>query len=74
MNKIRDFARKQPARLAAWISATIALAVAIFAPDLPADPIITLALATLGLGEFAQRVEDKKTAAALATDPTTLGE
>lgn len=63
------FVKKHPARIAAWVSATVALVVSFVAPDVPSEAAITFVLATLGLGEYAQRVENHKTQEALATDP-----
>ena len=69
MNRLRDFARRNPVRVAAWVSATVAIIVGVLWPDMDVEPIITFVLATLGLGEYAQRIENAKTAEALATPP-----
>jgi hypothetical protein len=61
MNRIRNFARKHPVRVAAWVSATVAIVVTALAPDLPVQEVTVFVLATLGLGEYAQRVENDKT-------------
>lgn len=59
--KIRAFIRKHPARVAAVVSSIVALAVNVYAPDLPVDQAVIFVLAALGLGEYAQRVENTKT-------------
>ena len=61
MKALRRFIRKHPARVAAFVSAAVALAVNAFAPDLPVDQAVVFVLAALGLGEYAQRVENAKT-------------
>ena len=70
MNALKNFVMKHPARVAAWVSSTVAIVVTVVNPDLPIAAITTFVLSTLGLGEFAQRVENGKTDAALWTDPT----
>lgn len=62
--KIQAFIRKHPARVAAVVSSIVALAVNVYAPDLPVDQAVIFVLAALGLGEYAQRVENTKTAQA----------
>ena len=69
MNRLRDFARRNPVRVAAWVSATVAIIVGVLWPDMDVEPIITFVLATLGLGEYAQRIENAKTTEALLTPP-----
>lgn len=59
--KIRAFIRKHPARVAAVVSSIVALAVNVYAPELPVDQAVIFVLAALGLGEYAQRVENTKT-------------
>lgn len=59
--KIRAFIRKHPARVAAFVASAVALAVNALAPDLPVDQAVVFVLAALGLGEYAQRVENNKT-------------
>lgn len=69
MTRLKDFARKNPVRVAAWVSATVAIVVAVTWPDMDPQPVVTFVLASLGLGEYAQRIENAKTAEALATEP-----
>ena len=63
METIRDFARKNPVRVQAFVSSALLLATSIW--DLPAEALATFVLAALGLGEFTQRVENAKTEEAL---------
>ena len=70
MSKLKMFVEKNPVRVAAWVSSTVAIVLAAVAPDMPVEPVVVFVLSTLGLGEYAQRVEDKKTNAALWTDPS----
>lgn len=69
MNKIKSFAEKNPVRIAAWVSSTVALLVAFLMPDVPVEPAVAFVLSSLGLGEFAQRKEDAKTDLALHSLP-----
>lgn len=69
MSKWKLFLEKNPVRVAAWVSATVAIVMTAVMPDMPVEPVVTFVLASLGLGEFAQRKEDKKTEVALWTDP-----
>jgi len=61
MKKIRTFVRKNPVRVTAFVSSLVALLVTFFAPDMPVEPVVIFVLSSLGLGEYAQRVENKKT-------------
>lgn len=61
MKSIRRFIRKHPARVAAFVSAAVALGVNAVAPEMPVDQAVVFVLAALGLGEYAQRVENAKT-------------
>ena len=61
MKTIKAFIRKHPVRVAAFVSAAVALGVDAFAPELPVDQAVVFVLAALGLGEYAQRVENRKT-------------
>ena len=61
MKALRRFIRKHPARVAAFVASAVALAMNAFAPDLPVDQAVIFVLAALGLGEYAQRVENAKT-------------
>lgn len=69
MEKLKDFIHRNPARVAAFVSSFVALFVSFVAPDLPTEPAVLFALSALGLGEFAQRVENNKTTAALFAEP-----
>jgi hypothetical protein len=69
MSKLKDFADRNPVRIAAWVSSTVALAVAFLVPDMPIEPAVAFVLSSLGLGEYAQKAENEKTLAALYTDP-----
>lgn len=68
MEKLKAFIHRNPARVAAFISSAVALIVSALAPEMPTESAIILVLSALGLGEYAQRVEDKKTETALYTD------
>lgn len=67
--RILAFVHRNPVRVAAWVSATVAIVVTAVSPDMPVEPVVTFVLASLGLGEFAQRTENKKTEVALEMDP-----
>jgi hypothetical protein len=69
MSKIKSFAEKNPVRIAAWVSSTVALLVAFLLPDMPVEPAVAFVLSSLGLGEYAQRKEDAKTDLALHSLP-----
>lgn len=69
MNRLKWFVERNPVRVAAWVSASVAIVMAAFAPDMPVEPVVIFVLSSLGLGEYAQRVEDAKTDAAFWTDP-----
>ena len=69
MSKLKDFADRNPVRIAAWVSSTVALAVAFLVPDMPIEPAVAFVLSSLGLGEYAQKAENEKTLSALYTDP-----
>lgn len=62
MKTVRRFIRKHPVRVAAFVSAAVALVVDAYLPALPVDQAVIFVLAALGLGEYAQRVENAKTA------------
>lgn len=68
MKKIKAFVHNNPVRVAAFVSSAIALIVSFVVPDVPTEPAVAFVLSALGLGEFAQRAEDKKTAEALLTE------
>jgi hypothetical protein len=63
MTMIREFARRNPVRVQAFVTSTMLLLATIW--DLPAEALATFVLATLGLGEYTQRVENSKTDEAL---------
>ena len=68
MEKLKSFVHKNPARVAAFVSPAVALIVSAVSPDMPTEAAVAFVLSALGLGEYAQRVEDKKTELALYTD------
>ena len=68
MEKLKAFVHKNPARIAAFVSSAVALVVAALFPDMPTEAAVAFVLSALGLGEYAQRAEDKKTLEALYTD------
>lgn len=72
LEALKAFAHRNPARIAALITSLVAVLVAGLKSDLPADALAILILSSLGLGEFAQRTENKKTQDALETDPAEL--
>ena len=74
MEKLKAFAHKNPVRVAAFVSSTVALFISIVSPDVPTEAAVAFVLSALGLGEYAQRVEDKKTETALYTDIEDLDE
>jgi hypothetical protein len=74
MEKLKAFVHKNPARIAAFISSAVALLVSALFPEMPTESAVILVLSALGLGEYAQRVEDKKTELALYTDVEDLDE
>ncbi len=69
MQKIKDFIEKNPVRVAAFVSSAVALVSSFLFPEIPTEAAVAFVLSSLGLGEFAQRKEDKKTEEALLTDP-----
>ena len=69
MKWFKSLASKHPVRLAAWVSSTVAIVLAVVNPEMPVEPVTIFVLSTLGLGEYAQRAENKKTEVALWTDP-----
>lgn len=68
MQKLKDFAYNNPVRVAAFVSSAVALVIAFVVPDAPTEPAIAFVLSALGLGEYAQRAENKKTDEALFTE------
>lgn len=68
MEKLKAFVHKNPARVAAFVSSAVALIMAAVYPDMPTEAAVAFVLSALGLGEFTQRTENKKTELALYTD------
>ena len=68
MQKLKDFVYNNPVRVAAFVSSAVALLVAFVVPDAPTEPAIAFVLSALGLGEYAQRAENRKTDEALFTE------
>ena len=68
MQKVKDFVYNNPVRVAAFVSSAVALLVAFVVPDAPTEPAIAFVLSALGLGEYAQRAENRKTDEALFTE------
>ena len=74
MKKIKAFIHNNPVRVAAFISSAVALIVSFVVPDVPTEAAVSFVLSALGLGEFAQRVEDKKTVEALFAEVPEISE
>jgi len=72
MEKIKSLIHRNPARVAAFISSAVALIVSYISPEIPVEQAVIFVLSSLGLGEYAQRIENEKTEAALWTDPEDL--
>lgn len=69
MKHIRQFIHANPVRVAAFVSSAVALIVSAISPDIPVEAAVAFVLSSLGLGEYAQRVENDKTDEALFTNP-----
>lgn len=69
---MKDLIRNHPVRVTAFISSAVALLIAFVNPDLPTEQAVIFVLSILGLGEYAQRIENEKTVDALYTDPEDL--
>lgn len=65
---MKAFIHKNPARVAALVSSLVALIITSITPDLPVEQAVVFVLSALGLGEYAQRVENTKTEDALYTN------
>ena len=65
-HKLALYTRKNPAKIAGYLSALILYFNKHF-PHFPIDVIIPSVMIMIGMGEAAQRVEDKKTIEALYT-------
>jgi hypothetical protein len=68
MDKIKAFIYRNPVRVTAFVSSFVALIITAISPDIPTEPAIIFVLSALGLGEYAQRVENIKTEEALYTE------
>jgi hypothetical protein len=68
MGKIKAFAYNHPVRVVAWVTSTVALVLSVISSDIPTEAVTMFILSTLGLGEFAQRAENKKTDEALFSE------
>jgi hypothetical protein len=66
-NRIAIYTRKNPARIAGYLSALVMYVNKHF-PDLPLDIVIPSVMLMIGLGESSQRLENKKTRMALYSD------
>ncbi len=74
MAKLKAFVHRNPARVAAFVSSAVALVVSALSPEMPVEAAVAFVLSALGLGEYAQRVENTKTETALYTDVDELDE
>jgi hypothetical protein len=70
---MKKFLKENPTRVAAFVSSTVALVVAFLFPEVPTEAAVAFVLSALGLGEFAQRAENKMWDEALHT-PVPEGE
>jgi hypothetical protein len=68
MESLKAFVHRHPVRVTAFVSSFVALIITAVSPDIPTEPAVIFVLSALGLGEYAQRVEDKKTVEALYTE------
>jgi hypothetical protein len=68
MEKIKGFIHNNPVRVAAFVSAAVALLAPIFSDSVPTESVVAFVLSAIGLGEFAQRSENRKTDEALFSD------
>lgn len=71
MKRLKKFADDNPARIAAVVSSLAFVVFGILFPHADIANMVVLLMAFLGLGEYAQRKENTKTADALATEPPT---
>ena len=71
--KLKKFLQENPTRVAAFVSSLVALVVAFLFPDVPTEAAVAFVLSALGLGEYAQRKENKMWDEALNT-PVPEGE
>jgi hypothetical protein len=70
---MKNFLKDNPTRVAAFVSSSVALVVAFLFPEVPTEAAVAFVLSALGLGEFAQRAENKMWDEALHT-PVPEGE
>jgi len=70
MKAIKQFAHQNPVRVAAFVSSAVALIISAIMPEVPTEAAVAFVLSSLGLGEYAQRIENIKTDEALFTDPS----
>ena len=68
MVKIKAFAYNHPVRVVAWVTSTVALVLSAISSDIPTEAVTVFILSTLGLGEYAQRAENRKTYEALFSE------
>jgi hypothetical protein len=68
MEKIKGFVHNNPVRAAAFVSAAVALFAPLFSSAIPTESVAAFVLSAIGLGEFAQRAENKKTDEALFSE------
>lgn len=68
MEKLKAFIHRNPVRVAAFVSSTVALIASSLFPDVPTEAAVAFVLSSLGLGEYAQRAENAKTELALWTN------
>ena len=68
MQKLKDFVYNNPVRVAAFVSAFVALFAPLFSDAIPVETVVAFILSSVGLGEYAQRAENKKTDEALFTE------
>lgn len=72
MNSIKNFIHSNPVRIAAFVSSAVALIVSFVMPEVPTEAAVAFVLSSLGLGEYAQRIENEKTDEALFTNPADI--
>lgn len=68
MEKIKAFVYNNPVRVAAFVSSAVALVASFLVPDVPTETVVAFVLSALGLGEYAQRAENRKTDEALFSE------
>jgi hypothetical protein len=64
---MKQFLKENPTRVAAFVTSAVALIVAFLFPEVPTEAAVAFVLSALGLGEYAQRAEDKMWDEALHT-------